>query len=40
MVSTSFAVAMNFAVALFALLSKRKKETLNKLIALRNDVKS
>jgi len=30
----------NFAVALFALLSKRKKETLNKLTALRSDATS
>ena len=27
---------MNFAMALFVLLSKKKKETLNKLIALHN----
>jgi len=39
-ISISSAVAINFAVALFVLLSKRKKETLNKLIALCSDVMS
>jgi len=39
-VSTSFAVAINFVMALFALLSKRKKEKHNKLMALRIDVTS
>jgi len=34
MVSISFAVTINFAVALFAFLSMRKKETLNKLTTL------
>ena len=34
MVSISFAVGINFAVAHFVLLSKRKKETLNRLTAL------
>jgi len=33
-------ISMNFAVAHFALLSKRKKETLNKLTALRSHVTS
>jgi len=33
-------VSINFAVALFALLIKRKKETLNKLTTLCSDVTS
>jgi len=33
-------VSISFAVALFVLLSKRKKEKLNKLTALRSDVTS
>jgi len=39
-ISISSAVAINFAVALFVLLIKRKKETLNKLIVLCSDVMS
>jgi len=33
-------ISINFAVALFTSLSKRKKETLNKLTAFRSDVMS
>jgi len=33
-------ISVNFAVALFVLLSKRKKETFNKLTALRRDITS
>jgi len=42
MVSRSFAVPINFAVVLFAFLSKKEKnkETLNRLKALRGDATS